>query len=85
MWVLVSFTIKRPVKHFIGKITSITDGIPTAKFLRHVKSSPTFVWPQEDDYSEIQLEDIVVVLPDPTELKRGGYIFSVSFDGFNVC
>lgn len=84
-WVLVSFFTKRTVKHFVGHIISMTDGLPTVKFLRRVRNSSFFVWPQEEDISEIQKEEIVVVLPNPIEQKRGGFCFQVSFDGFNVC
>lgn len=83
-WVLFAFHTKTTIKHYVGKITTITNGIPTAKILRRVKSSSMFVWPQEDDFSEVQTEDIVVVLTTPTEQKRGRYTFSVSFDGINV-
>lgn len=38
-WVLVSFFTKRTVKHFLGQIISMTDGLPTVKFLRQVRSS----------------------------------------------
>lgn len=83
-WILVLFKTKVTIKHCVGKITTINDGIPTAKFVRRVKKTSTFVWPQEDDESEVQREDIVIFLPNPVTERRGGFSFPVSFSGFNV-
>lgn len=83
-WVLVSFPTKTTVKHYVGKITSVNEGFPTVKFVRRVKMTSTFVWPLEDDESEIQTEDIVTFLPTPVSGRRGGFSFPVSFSGLNV-
>lgn len=83
-WVLVSFPTKKTIKHFVGHVISVNTGILTVKFLRRVKQTSFFVWPQQEDISEVDKEDVVVILPNPSTQKRGGLCFPVSFDGFNV-
>lgn len=83
-WVVVKFPMKTKVKRYVGKIVAETDSIPIVKFVRRVKKTSTFVWPQEVDESEVQDEDIVCFLPLPLEERRGGFSFPVSFSGFEI-
>jgi hypothetical protein len=81
-WILVAFATK---KHCVGVITSVNEVHPTVKFARRVKSTSILVWPQTDDISEIQIEDISAFLPEPVEGRRGGMTFPVPFSGLHVC
>jgi hypothetical protein len=54
----------------------VSEGHPTAKFA---------TWPQTDDISEIETEDVLAFLPEPVEGRSGGMTFPVSFSGLNVC
>lgn len=84
-WVLVAFSTKTSIKHYVGQITDVNQGNPVVKFARRLKKTSIFVWPQEDDESEVQQEDIIVFLPSPVLGRRGELSFPVSFSGFNVC
>jgi hypothetical protein len=59
----------------------MNEGNPTVKFARRVKSTSTLIWPQTDDISEIETEDVSAFLPEPVEGRRGGMTFPVSFSG----
>lgn len=83
-WVVVKFPMRTKVKHYVGKIVNETDSIHIVIFVRRVKKTSTFVWPQEVDESEVQDEDIVCFLPLPLEERRGGFSFPVSFSGFEI-
>lgn len=65
-WVLVQFKGKKSIKQYVGKVVSTTNGVPTVKFLRRIKKSPTFVWPVEEDVTEVEKEDILTFLPAPS-------------------
>jgi hypothetical protein len=42
-------------------------------------------WPQTDDISEIETEDVAAFLPELVEGRGGGMTFPVSFSGLHVC
>lgn len=69
--VLVSFATKKTVKHYVGNVTVVSEGVPTVEFARRVKNSSTFIWPHEEDQCEIETKDIVTFLPDPLKGRRG--------------
>jgi hypothetical protein len=54
-------------------------------FARRVKSTSAFIWPQTDDISEIETEDVSTFVPDPVKGRRGGMTFLVSFSGLHMC
>jgi hypothetical protein len=57
-WVLVAFITKKTKKYYVGVITSMSEGHPTVIFARRAKSTSTFIWPQTDNISEIETEDV---------------------------
>jgi hypothetical protein len=63
----------------------VNEGLPTVKFARRVKSTSTFIWPQTDEISEIETEDVLAFLPEPVEGRRDDVIFPVSFSGLHMC
>lgn len=79
---------KKNSKHFVGQIieehkdqdTGTTDF--TVKFLR--KCGLFFQWPEKEDISTVDKDDIVIVLPEPAPGRRGQVIFKLQFDGYNV-
>lgn len=60
-----TFSTKTSIKHYVGQITDVNQGIPVVKFTKRLKKTSIFVWPQEDDESEVQQQDIIVFLPSP--------------------
>ncbi|KAF9422068.1 hypothetical protein HW555_002089 [Spodoptera exigua] len=58
-WVIVKFTTKKSVKHFVGRVISMKDSIPTVKFVRKVKNTKDdkviFTYPNVEDVSEFDL------------------------------
>lgn len=83
-WVLVQFKGKKSIKQYVGKVVSNTNGVPTVKFLGRIKKSSTFVWPVEEDVTEVEKEDILTFLPAPSCGRRGELKFSISFTSLNV-
>lgn len=87
-WLIVKFATKKSLKHYVGRILFIKDSTPTVNFLRKVKntvSSFTFTYPTVEDVCEIHhVDDIVVVLPQPTITRRGQVVFEVDFSGYKI-
>ncbi|XP_072401000.1 uncharacterized protein [Diabrotica undecimpunctata] len=89
-WLVVKYTGKKSVKHFIGTIVGFDqeNNNPIVKFTKKKKNNNyTFYWPANDDTDTVSRENIVMILPDPVENRRGkSFQFSVSFKGLNfVC
>ncbi|KAJ8888188.1 hypothetical protein PR048_007675 [Dryococelus australis] len=71
-WVVVKFCAGKKsqhAKHFIGQIIKL---IPTT----HTKIYSVFVWPDRDDIDDIDNDDIMAVLPQPTPGRRGETLFA---------
>ncbi|XP_072934902.1 uncharacterized protein [Epargyreus clarus] len=89
-WIVARFTEKKSVKHFVGKVLSISGVNPVVKFLRKVKqfkcnTGMIFSYPTVDDICTMHhLEDIVTVLPKPTFTRRGNVVFDVDLSNFNI-
>ncbi|KAL0868247.1 hypothetical protein ABMA27_007778 [Loxostege sticticalis] len=87
-WVLVKFSTKKSVKHYIGQIIDIKDDIPIIKYVRKTQTRQQgllFVFPNVDDICELKhVEDIVSILPTPTFTRRGQISFSINFCKFNI-
>lgn len=81
-WVIATYKTKKSVKHFVGKVLEEDDTSARVKFLR--KKKDFFIWPEAEDLDTISKDDILNVLPPPTEGRRGKLIFSVKFDGLHV-
>lgn len=81
-WVLVRYCTKKVVKHFVGMVSeSCEDGF-IVRFMKFSKN--TFSWPIVEDTDTVDPSDIVMVLPEPTINRRGSFVFSVSFEGYNL-
>ncbi|XP_045499043.1 uncharacterized protein LOC123696724 [Colias croceus] len=87
-WVLVKFASKKTIKHFVGQVKSINNGVPTIKYARKIhkaKKDSIFAYPIIDDICDLKhSEDIVAVLPEPEISRRGHIIFKIHFDTYNV-
>lgn len=89
-WILAKFTTKKSVKHFVGKVISMEDNFAKVKFVRKKKESKfdrglVFSYPRVDDVCTIQnLNDVILVLPEPTISRRGHIIFNVNLSNYNV-
>lgn len=81
-WVLVQYTTKQTVKHFVGQVTENHEDGWLIKFTKF--SNDQFVWPKTEDLDTVEDSDIVRVLPDPEVTRRGCFRFNISFDGFNL-
>lgn len=80
-WVVVrvhldkSKTLK--YRYFIAVVVKVESEI-RVRFLKHVKGTcHTFVNPEIDDYSDVDKEDIIKVLPEPTLDNKCRMIFDV--------
>lgn len=82
-WVLVAYATKKTVRHFIGEITSrLNEREFEVKYTR--KHRDKFIWPEAEDIDVVQIESIVTALPTPQTSRRGGFSFSIKFDGYNL-
>lgn len=83
-WVLVQYATKKSLKHFVGKVIGkgeCDDWL--IRFLRFKKSK--FIWPNVDDEDLVDSANILKILPQPKEDRRGsGLSFFVKFDGYNI-
>lgn len=50
-----------------------------SSFLKLIKRSSPFVWPVEEDVTEVEKEDILTSLPAPSIGFRGELKYSISF------
>ena len=87
-WVLVSFKGKRSIRRFVGNIIgSPSHETWTIKFARNI-SEQKFKWPEKDDISEIDCDQVDTVLSQPTFVERNERIlcfyFNESFQGLAV-
>jgi hypothetical protein len=80
-WVSVASAAKKTKKHYFCAITSMNEKHPTVKFAGRMKSISTFIWPQTDDISQRETENVSAFLPDPVEGRRGGMTFPVRISG----
>jgi hypothetical protein len=63
----------------------MSEGHPTVKFGRRMKSTSTFIWPQIHDIYVIETENVLTFLPEPVEGRRGGMSYPASFSGLHLC
>lgn len=87
-WVLVKFSAKKSLKHYVGQIVEINNDIPTVKYLRKTQTKQGllhFVYPNVEDKCELlHVEDIISILPKPSVSRRGQISFNVDFGSFNI-
>lgn len=78
-WVVVRvpFHTKNRYRHYIANVVRVKPEIHV-KFVKHVQGTPhTFVYPMLDDNSDIDKEDILKVLPEPSLDRKQRMIFDV--------
>lgn len=87
-WVLVKYTSKKLIKHYVGQLSHKTGDNWEIKYLKRVLTKRDtvfkFEWPCREDSDGISQDDIVKVLPDPSEDRRGLLNFNISFVGYNL-
>lgn len=82
-FIVVKFPTKKDVKHYIGEVLNFLDDECNVKFMRRCLQH-AFVFPQVDDISLIQEQDIVKVLNPPTAVRRGIFKFDCDLSNFNL-
>lgn len=82
-YVVVRFATNKTIKHFIGKILSVSDADDTytIKFLR--KNESYYIYPNCDDVCDITFLDIEMILNGP-EIKRGRHFFKENLERFKL-
>lgn len=80
-FVIVQFVTKRSCKHFIGQVLEVCDEEYNIKFMRKCLKNG-FVFPQVDDISFIKEQDIIKVLKQPLEVRRGIHKFDCEFSSY---
>lgn len=88
-WIVVKFATKKSLKHFVGVILYIKNGIPTVKFTRKVKylkqDKMIFTYPNVEDVCEVNIDGVETVLPKPNISRRGQIIFNkMHFNPYNI-
>lgn len=81
-WVIVTYSTKKSLRRYVGKVLNIKEESAEVKFVKKYKSY--FVWPDIDDIDTVSLCDIYKVIRAPTEGRRGQIYFALSFDGLNI-
>jgi hypothetical protein len=81
-WVLVKYSTKKSVYHYVGQITGKIDDGWSVKFLKYTKNK--FIWPDKIDDDVVETEDILKILPIPTRGRRGCLEFGIQFQGYNL-
>lgn len=82
-WVLVTYQSNKRDRHFVGQVKAILkNGSFEVHFVRLRKNN--FFWPPVEDSDQIDLKDIVTVLPQPVETRRGALHFPLKFAGYNI-
>lgn len=80
-WIIAKFSSKRKVFMYVAQVIEITPCIEV-KFARRVGKSSTFHWPNVEDTSTLNTDEVFKQLPVPIFDKRGRFKFSVSFDSY---
>lgn len=89
-YVLVKFLTKKSVVHFVGLVTEKSDDNVLVRFMRQKPDQNVFIFPDINDESLVNVEDIVMSLPDPTVSQESSRLsvsqisFDVSFANFNI-
>lgn len=90
-YALVKFTTdKRSLKYYVREILSEGDNELQMKFRRKVKdSAASFAFPEKDDISTIDANDIILLLGQPinvvgTKRAASKVLFHVELSGFGI-
>lgn len=78
-WIIAKFATKKSFIYYVGQITIIEPCLE-AKFARRSGLSSKFIWPNIQDVSLINKDEIHRYLPAPTFDKRGHFQFNITFD-----
>ena len=92
-YVIVKFKEEKWGKlvHYVGKVLSMpSEGDYEIDFLRYLKTSKKFVYPQVCDIHPVSSSEIEAVLPNPMSLgstsrTKNSLSFPVDFDQMNIC
>ena len=93
-YVIVKFKEEKCGKlvHYVGKVLSMPseEGDYEIDFLRYLKTSKKFVYPQVRDIHPVSSSEIEAVLPNPMSLgstsrTKNSLSFPVDFDLMNIC
>lgn len=79
---LVSFKSHKSDVHYMGKVMSIRNNEYEIKYLRRRGNSNYFVFPDIDDWSLVNKEDIVAIVPcfDEKRTLRTSSVFKFNFN-----
>jgi hypothetical protein len=88
-YVLVRFATKKTSVYYAGRVQELAEDHIMVKFLRRVRQTQQFVFPDEDDTSNVSREDIFWKLPSPssaigTKRTANSIRFTVDFATMNV-
>jgi len=88
-YIVAKFQVDKTLKHFVGIVLNSNNDV---KFLRKYKSKfdnsnkMLFIWPHVEDIYNVKSEDVCIILPKPTEDRRGRLTFKRGLtDKFNIC
>jgi hypothetical protein len=83
-WVVVEYSTKKTVKHYIGQIISINNNKESEiKFARKYKSDK-FLWPEIEDCDIVPISQIKRVVNAPKVGRRNELYFNLNLSLFNM-
>lgn len=86
-WLLVKFDGKRSVRRFVGQVQEKTDVGLLIKFARR-KEGSKFSWPDQEDVSYIDEEQVEMLLKPPTFISKNdrttSFTFKIGFGGLFI-
>lgn len=89
-FVLVKFCTKKSILYYVGKVRSheYDDGFDI-QFMRKKETCSTFFFPEQEDISYVEKEDIILKLSSPvifkgTERLKSLFTFKVDLSSYNV-
>lgn len=77
-WIILKFSGKKRIRYFVGLVTDHNQDNLTVKFSRRIDGNK-FKWPEIDDISEIDLEQIDSYLKPPTITIQNDRVTSFQF------
>lgn len=88
-WILVKYATKKLLKHYVGQVEKFGSDNTTVNFPRlnrKNKNPKTTIFniPEQTDLDDIENENIIRRLPEPSTGRRGEKIFSVSFSQYKL-
>lgn len=81
---VVRFSTKKSVRHYVGLVQSKSEDEYTVSFLRR-SGAESFVFPNKEDIAAVDKQDIVFKLQQPVVNNRGQYKFNEQLLFQNIC